>query len=42
MSRISFQEKMLWAQLAGMVVVVVFYGHFLVHSGLILNFILEK
>ena len=25
MSRISFQEKMLWAQLAGMVVVVVFF-----------------
>ena len=33
MSRISFQEKMLWAQLVGIVVVVVFYGHFLVHSG---------
>jgi uncharacterized membrane protein len=33
MSSISFQEKMLWAQLLGIVVVVVFYGHFLVHSG---------
>jgi hypothetical protein len=33
MSRISFQEKMLWAQLAGIVSVVVFYGHILVHSG---------
>ena len=33
MSRISFQEKMLWGQLAGIVVVVLFYGHFLVHSG---------
>jgi uncharacterized membrane protein len=33
MSRISFHEKMLWAQLVGIVVVVVFYGHFLVHAG---------
>src|SRR5258708_3515184 len=33
MSSISFQEKMLWAQLLGIAVVVVFYGHFLVHSG---------
>jgi hypothetical protein len=33
MSRLSFQEKMLWAQLAGIVVVVLFYGHFLVHAG---------
>jgi uncharacterized membrane protein len=33
MSRISFQEKMLWAQLVGIAVVVAFYAHFLVHSG---------
>ena len=33
MSRLSFQEKMLWAQLLGIVVVVVFYGHYLVHAG---------
>src|SRR5277367_759203 len=33
MSRFSFQEKMLWAQLVGIVVVVAFYGQFLVHSG---------
>ena len=33
MSRISFQEKMLWAQLVGIVVVVAFYAHFLQHSG---------
>jgi len=33
MSRLTFQEKMLWAQLLGIVVVVAFYGHFLVHSG---------
>jgi hypothetical protein len=32
-SRLSFQEKMLWAQLLGIVVVVVFYGHYLVHAG---------
>jgi uncharacterized membrane protein len=32
-SRLSFQEKMLWAQLVGIVVVVVFYGHYLVHAG---------
>ncbi len=33
MSRFGFQEKMLWAQLAGILVVVVFYARFLVHSG---------
>ena len=33
MSRFSFQEKMLWAQLVGMAIVVVFYAHFLVRSG---------
>src|ERR1700730_3693504 len=33
MSRLGFQEKMLWAQLAGILVVVAFYGRFLVHSG---------
>jgi uncharacterized membrane protein len=33
MSHLSFQEKMLWAQLLGIVIVVLFYGHFLVHSG---------
>ncbi len=33
MSRLSFQEKMLWAQLLGIVVVVLFYGHYLVHAG---------
>jgi hypothetical protein len=33
MSRLNFQEKMLWAQLLGIVVVVAFYAHFLVHSG---------
>jgi uncharacterized membrane protein len=32
MSRLNFQEKMLWAQLLGIVVVVVFYAHFLLHS----------
>lgn len=32
-SRLSFQEKMLWAQLLGIVMVVAFYGHYLVHSG---------
>ena len=32
MSRLSFQEKMLWAQLLGIVVVVVFYAQFLQHS----------
>jgi hypothetical protein len=32
MSRLSFQEKMLWAQLLGIAVVVVFYAHFLQHS----------
>ena len=33
MSRLSFQEKMLSAQLLGIVVVVVFYGRYLVHAG---------
>ena len=33
MSRLSFQEKMLWAQLVGIAVIVAFYAHFLVHSG---------
>ncbi len=33
MSRLSFQEKMLWAQMASIVVVVVFYLRFLVNSG---------
>jgi uncharacterized membrane protein len=33
MSRLTFQEKMLWAQLLGIVVVVAFYAHFLLHSG---------
>jgi hypothetical protein len=33
MSRIGFQEKMLWLQLAGILVVGVYYAHFLVHSG---------
>jgi hypothetical protein len=33
MSRLSFQEKMLWAQLLGLAVVVVFYAHYLVHAG---------
>jgi uncharacterized membrane protein len=33
MSRISFQEKMLWAQLLGIAIVVAFYLEFLVHSG---------
>lgn len=32
MSRLSFKEKMLWAQLAGIAVVVVFYAHFLQHT----------
>ena len=32
MSRLSFQEKMLWAQLLGIVVVVAFYAQFLDHS----------
>jgi uncharacterized membrane protein len=32
MSRLSFQEKMLWAQLFGIAVVVAFYAHFLQHS----------
>jgi uncharacterized membrane protein len=33
MSRLGFQEKMLWAQLGGILVVVGFYGRFLVHAG---------
>jgi uncharacterized membrane protein len=33
MSRLSFQEKMLWAQLLGIAVVVVFYANYLQHSG---------
>lgn len=33
MSRFSFQEKMLWAQLLGLAAVVVFYAHYLVHAG---------
>jgi hypothetical protein len=32
MSQLSFQEKMLWAQLAGIIAVVIFYEHYLVHS----------
>jgi len=32
MSRLSFQEKMLWAQLLGIALVVVFYAHYLVHA----------
>jgi hypothetical protein len=32
MARLAFQEKMLWAQLAGILVVVVYYAHFLAHS----------
>lgn len=32
MSRLSFQEKMLWGQLAGIVAVVGFYARFLAHS----------
>jgi len=32
MSRLSFQEKMLWAQLAGILAVVAFYVRFLAHS----------
>jgi uncharacterized membrane protein len=32
MSRLSFQEKMLWAQLLGIATVVVFYAHYLQHA----------
>ncbi len=32
MSRLTFQEKMLWGQLIGIMVVVAFYAHFLQHS----------
>jgi uncharacterized membrane protein len=33
MSHLSFQEKMLWGQLAGILGVVGFYAHFLAHAG---------
>lgn len=33
MSRLSFQEKMLWAQLLGLMLVVAFYARYLVHAG---------
>ena len=33
MSRLAFQEKMLWAQFVALIAVGVFYAHFLVHSG---------
>lgn len=33
MSRLGFQEKMLWLQLVGIAVVVTFYGFFLRHAG---------
>ena len=33
MSRLTFQERMLWAQLAAILAVGVFYAHFLVHAG---------
>ena len=32
MSRLSFQEKMLWAQMLALVVVVVYYAHYLVYA----------
>jgi hypothetical protein len=32
MSRLSFGEKMLYAQLVGLIATVVFYAHFLVHQ----------
>lgn len=32
MSRLSFQEKMLWARFAGVIVVVAFYLRYLAHS----------
>ena len=32
MSSLSFQEKMLWAQLLGIIVVVTFYAHYLQHA----------
>jgi uncharacterized membrane protein len=32
MSRLTFQERMLWAQLAAILAVGVFYAHFLVHA----------
>jgi hypothetical protein len=32
MSRLSFQEKMLWAPLLGIATVVVFYAHYLQHA----------
>jgi hypothetical protein len=33
MSRLTFQERMLWAQLAAILGVGVFYAHYLVHAG---------
>src|SRR6201995_349610 len=33
MSRLTFQERMLWAQLLAILAVGVFYAHFLVHAG---------
>jgi uncharacterized membrane protein len=33
MSRLTFQEKLLWGQLAGILLVVGFYAGFLAHSG---------
>ena len=32
MSRLTFQEKMLWAQLTGILAVGVYYAHFLAHA----------
>lgn len=33
MSRLAFQEKLLWAQLIGIPVTIVVYAHFFVHTG---------
>lgn len=33
MTRLGFQEKMLWAQLAGILIVGVYYVHYLAHAG---------
>ena len=33
MSRLTFQERMLWAQLLAILAVGVFYAHFLLHAG---------
>jgi hypothetical protein len=33
MSRLSFQEKMLWGQLLGILLVGIFYARYLAHSG---------